>query len=592
MKTWSKKKKKAAALMAAASLLVLAACYTVFITPLLKKEQWIYKEETVERGTLKVGVTESGSLEYGISSILYDLDLDIDNEDEEEDEDEDSVQKYLKIETIYVAVGQRISEGDALMQFTQDSVSDVRRLLESALVDAKAEYADAQSAYNLSVIEAKTTYDTQKVEQGYASSIYKEASASVDNEISSMQVALEQRQANISSLEEKITDAQEAYDDLLEDWENAKAAMEGAGTDNTENFLSIQSTYLNMKTKYETAKEALEQAQQNLQDNAEQIERLQKKITAAQAKRTLDKLEVKETYQESEINGENAEVTYQAQLESLKETLQEAEDEKTKIEEQLQEFEAFVGEDGILYAQEAGIITELPYAAGDRLETTGLLIAYATPGDMTITVNVTQEDVVDLAVGDAVDITFAAYQDTAYDGVIQSIDTTAVAADSNTVSYAVVISVSGDTSLLYGGMTADIVFVTEEKEDVLFVSRKAIVEENGKSYVYRKTALGGKELTEVETGVSNGVSMEIVSGLEEGDTIYLASRVSSETEVTEGTEDASKTSGADAQEAGDFPAGEGMTFPDGMEFDKENRNQKDGDFGGMPGAMMDGGGRK
>ena len=68
-------------------------------------------------------------------------------------------------------------------------------------------------------------------------------------------------------------------------------------------------------------------------------------------------------------------------------------------------------------------------------------------------------------------------------------------------------------------MTADVIFVTEEKEDILYVSRKAIVEENGKTYVYRKTALGGKELAEVETGITNGVDIEILSGLEEGDTI-------------------------------------------------------------------------
>ena len=55
---------------------------------------------------------------------------------------------------------------------------------------------------------------------------------------------------------------------------------------------------------------------------------------------------------------------------------------------------------------------------------------------------------------------------------------------------------------------------------------RAIVEENGKTYVYRKTALGGRELAEVETGITNGVDIEILSGLEEGDTIYLASKVS------------------------------------------------------------------
>ena len=111
-------------------LLILAACYTVFIAPLLQKEEWIYKEETVERGTLKVGVTESGSLEYNTKSIEYDLDLDVsdDDDDDSDDDDDDTVQKYLKIEEIYVASGQRVTEGEELLKFTEDSVVAVRAL--------------------------------------------------------------------------------------------------------------------------------------------------------------------------------------------------------------------------------------------------------------------------------------------------------------------------------------------------------------------------------------------------------------------------------------------------------------------------------
>ena len=88
LKPLSKKKKRLILIIAAGSLLVTAACYTVFLAPLLDREQWIYKEEIVERGTLKVGVSESGSLEYGITSILYELDLDVSGEEDEEEEDE------------------------------------------------------------------------------------------------------------------------------------------------------------------------------------------------------------------------------------------------------------------------------------------------------------------------------------------------------------------------------------------------------------------------------------------------------------------------------------------------------------------------
>jgi HlyD family secretion protein len=231
-------------------------------------------------------------------------------------------------------------------------------------------------------------------------------------------------------------------------------------------------------------------------------------------------------------------------------------------------------------------VTESRYEAGDTLKQPGVLIAYAEPENMTISVDVAQEDVVELAVGDSVEIEFTAYEGELYSGVIYSIDTTATARNSNTVSYTVVISVEGDTTELYGGMVADITFVTEKKEDVLFVSRKAIVTENGKSYVYRKTSLGGMELTEVETGINNGTSIEIISGLNEGDTIYIASKVSSESEVKSSSENTQSSTGSEM--SGDMELPEGMTMPDGSDSGMQMPGSSDGGGMQMPGGGQGG----
>lgn len=590
-KSVSRKKKRWIAAGAGLLVLILAASYTVFLAPLLEQEQWVYKESTVERGTLTVGVSESGMLEYGITSLLYDLDLDVSDEDEE-DSDEDSddtdsdetVQKYLKIEEIYVASGQRIEEGDALIKLTEDSVSDVRRLLESAVVDARSAYNEAEAEYNLSVLEAQTTYDTQLVESEYAASIYSSKSQSVTNDIEAIQVEINQRNANISLLEEALEQAKEDYAEALETYESACQSLEAADIDHTENFMTYQNAYVSAQTQYQNAKTALEQAQQNLEDNTEEIASLEEQLANAQAKSAIDMLDAKEAYEEALIEGDNAQTNYNAQLESLEETLNEAEEEKNQVEEKLQAFEDFVGEDGILYADGSGIVTQVGYEAGDNLVQSGVILSYAAPDDMTISVDVTQEDVVDFAVGDLVEILFTAYEDTPYEGTILSIDTTATARNSNTISYTVVIGVNGDTELLYGGMTADITFVTEEKEDVLYVSRRAIVEENGKSYVYRQTALGGRELAEVETGISNGVNIEILSGLSEGDIIYIVSRVSSETEVeAEADPSESGADGVSGTEAG-FGNQEGM---EGMQLPENG--EMPGDFGQMGGREMQGG---
>lgn len=570
-KPLGRKRKKLLLIIAAGSLLVSAAGYTVFIAPLLKKDQWIYKEETVERGTLKVGVSESGSLEYGITSILYDLNLDVSEDEEEEEDRGEAVQKYLKIEEVYVRTGQKIAEGDILYKFTEDSISDVRMLLESAAADAQSEYAKAQAEYNLSVLEAGTELEIRKLDEQYASSIYRKSSQAIGNEITMLQVEINQRTANITLLQEKVDEATEDYNEaLLNLSETEKPSAEDY---DTVNFMALQKAYLNLQTRYDNAKSTLSRAQQELDDNASEIKALQKELAAASAKSRINKLDVEEAYQENIINGENARISYDARLESLQETLREAEEERDKIQEQLSAFESFVGEDGCLYADGTGIVTAVGYEAGDRLQEAGAMLSYAKPDEMTISVDVTQEDIVDLKVGDQVDITFTAYGDASYKGSILSIHTTATSRESNTVSYTVVIAVEGDTTLLYGGMTADIIFVTEQKEDILYISKKAIIEENGKFYVYYKTSAGGMERKEVEVGIDNGISIEILSGLEEGDTIYLASRVSSENAVL------SNGSGTDVNPAGNSPGNMEFDIPGGAE-----------DMQGMPGGMMPEGG--
>lgn len=306
-----KKKKliKLILIIAAALLLAGAACYTVFIAPLLEEEEWVYKEQTVERGILKEGVTESGSLEYGITSVLYDLDLDVDDDEEEDDEEDDSdetVQKYLKLEEVYVKTGQRISAGDTLCKFTRDSISDVRMLLENAAAQARADCAEAQAEYKLSVLEAKTDVEIQKLNEQYADSIHETSYQSVINEIAVMQVEINQRTANISLLQEKLEEATEDYEEAAEDFSGAEKPSPEEEK-NTENYRILQTGYLNLQTQYENAKKAREEAEQALEDNNKEIEFLQRKLANALEKSTISVLETDETYQESIINGDIAE---------------------------------------------------------------------------------------------------------------------------------------------------------------------------------------------------------------------------------------------------------------------------------------------
>ena len=201
-----------------------------------------------------------------------------------------------------------------------------------------------------------------------------------------------------------------------------------------------------------------------------------------------------------------------------------------KLEEassKLDAFDEFVG-DGTVLAAESGIVTEVGYEAGDSLMNAGTLIAFAKADEMTVSVDVSQEDVVAMKVGDTVEISFSAYEGETYQGVIESITTTATSRNSAMISYPVVVSIQGDTTLLYSGMTADVTFVTEEAENVCYVLRKAVVSEDGKSQLYIKSG-DAYVLTPVTTGIQNSEYIEIKTdnqnGINAGDKYYIRTLV-------------------------------------------------------------------
>lgn len=526
-----KKNKKKWLLMAVLFLLLLvAACYTVFIQPLLEKEEIIYEDGEVLQGTFTVEVVESGSLEYTIQNIAYDVDVNVtdeneDEEDEEEEDDEKLVQKYLEIEEIYAAAGTSVVAGEPLLKFSDSSVEAVRKLLQTALVNAQADLNAAEIEYKLAVLEAESTYETQVINGKYAGTIYTDTRSQVQNDITSMELEVQELMNKISSLEEAVETAQENYDEAKENYDAVYTSYMNDFyiTENIPSFTQAQTNYRNAKSTYERAESSLNQAKQNLEKNAKQVEELQQDIVLAKARSVISTLETEQTYAESSMNADNAEYSLNATLESLAEDLAEAEEEQKSLEEKLAAFEELVGGEGIVYAEEDGLITEVSYSSGDTLESVGNLFSYATEDTMYITVDVTQEDIVTLAVGDQVHIDFSAYEQE-FTGYIDAINTTATSADTPTVSYQVTVHVIGSLQQLFGGMSAIVSFVIAEKENALYVERKAIVEENGKEYVYVKDGLVGKNLIEVETGLRNENYVEIISGITAEDTICVPTR--------------------------------------------------------------------
>jgi multidrug efflux pump subunit AcrA (membrane-fusion protein) len=77
-------------------------------------------------------------------------------------------------------------------------------------------------------------------------------------------------------------------------------------------------------------------------------------------------------------------------------------------------------------------------------------------------------------------------------------------------------------NLLIPGMTADVEIVTLKLENTVAVPKDAIHEGvDGTKIVYKKTAEGGMEPVQVQTGRESDSMVEITAGLEPGDKVLI-----------------------------------------------------------------------
>lgn len=523
MKKMKKKTKRIIWVVILLLLLIMAAIYTVVIRPKLNEETISYEETDVKRGNISVSVVESGSVEYEQSVIAYSLNLDI--SDDDSDDDEEIVQKYLVVEEVYKASGEIVQSGEAILKFDEDSIRSVRKLLASAVADATVDYNDAKSAYELGCLSAEVDYKTQLINKGYATKLYNTSASKIDDNIASIQAEIEWRYGRIDALTEAAKEAGEDYDEAMQDFKDyeQRAKDEEMETDPHiyYHYIDYMQGYLNAKNAVVNAKSTYDNAIKAINDNNEQIWSLETELENAKLTKELESISVKQDYAETKQSGDNAYLVYIAKLESLKEDLKEKEDKLREREEQEKALTELVGEDGIVYAPEEGLIVSVNVSAGDQMTGSKTMISYVCSDDLTITVNVTEEDIVSLAVGQRVDVVFTAYPDEVFEGSIQSINTTATSSDTNTVSYSVVVSLEGNLKRMYGGMTTNVTFTVDSKDDALYISRKALVEEKGSYYVYVKNGLSEYELKKVTIGLKNTSYAEITSGLSENDSVYI-----------------------------------------------------------------------
>lgn len=137
---------------------------------------------------------------------------------------------------------------------------------------------------------------------------------------------------------------------------------------------------------------------------------------------------------------------------------------------------------------------------------------------MTMTAKVDESDIAKMAEGQTATVMLEAYPDKEFSGVINRVADTATTNEAGATAFDVMIQLDPADFDLKIGMTGTADVVVASKKDALAVPIEALVDKDGKKYVF-KVVDGKAELTEVELGIVTEDRAEITGGVSAGDNV-------------------------------------------------------------------------
>jgi HlyD family secretion protein len=199
-------------------------------------------------------------------------------------------------------------------------------------------------------------------------------------------------------------------------------------------------------------------------------------------------------------------------------------------------------ENTIVRAPFAGQIGSVSAAVGQQTNSQAGIATILTK-DKIAEIKLNEIDIVNVKLGQSVDLSFEAIPGEKFKGTVSQIDTVGISA-SNVVSFAVKISIPNADERIKSGMSVTAEIIIEGKENILTVPSSTIKIEKIKGenteikhYVMKAVnnndAAKQQEKIYVVVGMTNNIDTEILEGLSEGDKVL--SKTNNETTATKQT---------------------------------------------------------
>lgn len=227
--------------------------------------------------------------------------------------------------------------------------------------------------------------------------------------------------------------------------------------------------------------------------------------------------------------------TYESQLSTYEDQIENA---KNSVEDAQDNLEEIINNktDYIITSPITGTIIAKNTKAGDTLNanaaTTNSLCTIYDLSAMTFQMMVDELDVMEVKEDQKVEITADAIPDEVFEGVVTNVSLESTT-NGGVTQYPVTVRIDNPGSLL-PGMNISGEILVEQKTDVLLIPTDCLMRGN-QVYIQDESVTeadgeipAGFRAVTVETGISDGTNIEIISGLSENDIIYKTKRESAD----------------------------------------------------------------
>lgn len=464
--------------------------------------EMLYRESTVTRGDITVGVTEDAVATLKTHSLSFDA--------------------TAEVATVHVKAGQTVNAGDPIVTFATDELEKELASLQADYQSAALEVSSAQLSLEKQKLDAQNTYETTLNNASTADMSYELTIDELEQAVTEAERAIDKQKRTLSTLNwiwrYGTSDDGDSYTQILDENGNEMTLVGDDGYD----YKSEASYDPSIGAQYEGKTE--DQLETAIEDAKLEMENLERDLKQAQYNLEIKTSQAELTKEQTEAAANYADTTYNITVQQAQNEIASKQAALTDKQISIAEYQEYIA-NATLVAPCDGVVTALSAEEGSSVQAGSSVATISDSQNVYVYISVTQDDITGVTIGQECTVEMDAFETATFDGVVDSVTTTPARSASGSASYSVTIKLEGDVAQVYEGMTGSATLITRQQKDVLYVTNRTVIEEDGQSYVKVKHEDGTIEQVPVTTGFSDGRNVEITEGLTEGQTVLIESPV-------------------------------------------------------------------